>query len=261
MQATCECLSWRGALDNLERRHAEDELGETVVPRLSRPRPVRGDHRPHADGSRRVHSRGVAQPYGGRPPAAQPGITHHIGVRASGLQRAARGENGHVIKGLALRLTTSPDAGAVARSLLGVLAMATVALYLGSPAAAMLAAGAGAIAGASALQETPNRRVSLVVAVSLELGVGSLRGRTNRRVQHRVRRRGCGVVLRRGHAVGRWLARRPRRGRGQRAAGRHAAGSAVTFHRPDVDRPDHRGRLGAGGPDRGMATAPLAGAA
>lgn len=30
MQATCECLSWRGALDNLARRHAEDELGETV---------------------------------------------------------------------------------------------------------------------------------------------------------------------------------------------------------------------------------------
>jgi uncharacterized protein YceH (UPF0502 family) len=30
MQATCECLSWRGALDNLERRHAEDELGETT---------------------------------------------------------------------------------------------------------------------------------------------------------------------------------------------------------------------------------------
>jgi outer membrane lipoprotein SlyB len=78
-----------------------------------------------------------------------------------------------VIKGLALRLTTSLDAGAVARSLLGVLAMATVALYLGSPAAAMLAAGAGAIAGASALQETPNRRVSLVVAVSLELGVAA----------------------------------------------------------------------------------------
>lgn len=30
MQATCECLSWRGTLDNLERRHAEDRLGETV---------------------------------------------------------------------------------------------------------------------------------------------------------------------------------------------------------------------------------------
>ncbi|MHA4852225.1 SH3-like domain-containing protein [Rhodococcus sp. MSC1_016] len=30
MQATAECLSWRGAFDNLERRHTEDELGETV---------------------------------------------------------------------------------------------------------------------------------------------------------------------------------------------------------------------------------------
>ena len=30
VQATCECLSWRGTLDNLERRHAEDALGETT---------------------------------------------------------------------------------------------------------------------------------------------------------------------------------------------------------------------------------------
>lgn len=30
MQATCECLSWRGSWDNLERRHTEDELGETI---------------------------------------------------------------------------------------------------------------------------------------------------------------------------------------------------------------------------------------
>jgi hypothetical protein len=30
LQATCECLSWRGALDNLARRHAEDELGTTL---------------------------------------------------------------------------------------------------------------------------------------------------------------------------------------------------------------------------------------
>ena len=30
LQATCECLSWRGALRNLERRHAEDTLGETT---------------------------------------------------------------------------------------------------------------------------------------------------------------------------------------------------------------------------------------
>jgi hypothetical protein len=30
MHATCECLSWRGTLHNLERRHAEDTLGETI---------------------------------------------------------------------------------------------------------------------------------------------------------------------------------------------------------------------------------------
>jgi hypothetical protein len=30
VQATCECLSWRGTLDNLERRRAEDALGETT---------------------------------------------------------------------------------------------------------------------------------------------------------------------------------------------------------------------------------------
>ena len=30
VRATCDCLSWRGALDNLERRHAEDRLGEGI---------------------------------------------------------------------------------------------------------------------------------------------------------------------------------------------------------------------------------------
>jgi hypothetical protein len=30
LRATCECLSWRGTLDNLERRQAEDALGETT---------------------------------------------------------------------------------------------------------------------------------------------------------------------------------------------------------------------------------------
>ena len=30
MQATCECLSLRGTLDNLERRNAEDALGEST---------------------------------------------------------------------------------------------------------------------------------------------------------------------------------------------------------------------------------------
>lgn len=34
MQATCECLSWRGTLDNLARRKAEDRLGESVYGRF-----------------------------------------------------------------------------------------------------------------------------------------------------------------------------------------------------------------------------------
>jgi hypothetical protein len=34
LQATFECLSWRGSLDNLERRRAEDDLGETVYGRF-----------------------------------------------------------------------------------------------------------------------------------------------------------------------------------------------------------------------------------
>lgn len=34
MQATCECLSWRGTLDNLARRKAEDRLGESVYARF-----------------------------------------------------------------------------------------------------------------------------------------------------------------------------------------------------------------------------------
>ncbi|MEV0595592.1 ScnB [Nonomuraea cavernae] len=34
MQVTCECLSQHGALDNLERRNAEDRLGETIYSRF-----------------------------------------------------------------------------------------------------------------------------------------------------------------------------------------------------------------------------------
>lgn len=34
MQVTCECLSKAGELDNLERRHIEDRLGETVYVRF-----------------------------------------------------------------------------------------------------------------------------------------------------------------------------------------------------------------------------------
>ncbi|MBW8711909.1 MAG: hypothetical protein JF631_12915 [Mycobacterium sp.] len=81
-----------------------------------------------------------------------------------------------------LRLTT-PDVGAVSRSLLGVLAMTAVALASASPSAAVWAASAAAIAGAIAMQDSPAGRVPLVIAVSLQ--------------RHR-----RGVVLCRRHAVG-----------------------------------------------------------
>jgi uncharacterized membrane protein YccC len=69
----------------------------------------------------------------------------------------------------ALGLTT-PDIGAVSRSLLGVLAIAAVALASASPSAAVWASGAAAIAGAIAMQDSPAGRVPLVIVVSLQLG-------------------------------------------------------------------------------------------
>jgi uncharacterized membrane protein YccC len=75
----------------------------------------------------------------------------------------------------ALRLPV-PDVGAVARSLLGVLVVAAVAVHWGSAGAATSAAGAAAIAGATALQDSPRGRIPLVVAVSLEMGVAVLLG-------------------------------------------------------------------------------------
>jgi uncharacterized membrane protein YccC len=75
----------------------------------------------------------------------------------------------------ALRLTT-PDVGAVARSMLGVLAMAAVALYWNSPTAAVWAASAAAIAGAIALQDSPGGRVPLVITVSLQMGAAVFLG-------------------------------------------------------------------------------------
>jgi uncharacterized membrane protein YccC len=69
----------------------------------------------------------------------------------------------------ALRLTT-PDVGAVSRSLLGVLAVAAVALASASPSAAVWASSAAAIAGAIAMQDSPAGRVPLVIAVALEMG-------------------------------------------------------------------------------------------
>jgi uncharacterized membrane protein YccC len=69
----------------------------------------------------------------------------------------------------ALQLTTL-DVGALSRSLLGVLAVAAVAMASASPSAAVWASSAAAIAGAIALQDSPAGRVPLVIAVSLEMG-------------------------------------------------------------------------------------------
>ena len=75
----------------------------------------------------------------------------------------------------ALRLNT-PDSGAVARSLIGVLALTAIALYWGSAATAMWTVGAGVTAGAIALQRSPGGRVPLVVIASLELAAAVLLG-------------------------------------------------------------------------------------
>ena len=78
-------------------------------------------------------------------------------------------------KGLGLRLNL-PDNGAVARSLLGVLVFAAIALYWGPAGAATSTAAAGAIAGAIALQDSPLARIPIVLAVSVELGAAVLAG-------------------------------------------------------------------------------------
>jgi uncharacterized membrane protein YccC len=66
--------------------------------------------------------------------------------------------------------------GAVARSLLGVLAVAAVALAAGSGSAAVWAAGAAAIAGGIALQDSPGGRVPVVIVVSIQMGAAVFLG-------------------------------------------------------------------------------------
>jgi uncharacterized membrane protein YccC len=78
-----------------------------------------------------------------------------------------------VIKGLVLR-PTMPDVGGVVRSLLGVLVVAGAGLHWGGPSVAGAAAGAAAIAGATALQDSPRGRVQLVMGVSAVMGVAVL---------------------------------------------------------------------------------------
>lgn len=80
-----------------------------------------------------------------------------------------------MIKGLTLRWAM-PDVTAVLRSLLGVVAVVVVALHWGPPGSATAAGAAAAIAGATALQDSPRGRLSLVVAVSLLMGLAVLVG-------------------------------------------------------------------------------------
>ena len=80
-----------------------------------------------------------------------------------------------MIKGLALRPGV-PDAAAVFRSLLGVIAVGVVAAQWGPPGAATAAAAAGAVTGAVALQESPRARVQLAVGASTVLGFAALIG-------------------------------------------------------------------------------------
>ena len=69
-----------------------------------------------------------------------------------------------------------PDNGAVARSLLGVLALTTVALLWGPAGAATSTAAAGAIAGAIALQDNPLGRIPSCSPCPPNSGIAVLAG-------------------------------------------------------------------------------------
>jgi uncharacterized membrane protein YccC len=101
-----------------------------------------------------------------------------VSVYSTG-RRPLWSQNGRVTTGgrviNALQLTT-PDVGAVSRSMLGVLAVVAVAVASGSPSAAVWAAAAAAIAGAIAMQDSPAGRVPLVIVVSLQMGAVVLLG-------------------------------------------------------------------------------------
>ena len=76
--------------------------------------------------------------------------------------------------------TSWPYVGEVARSLLGVLLAIIVALNwgagMGVPGAAIAAGGSAAIAGATALQDSPHGRLPLVIGVSFGVGAAVLIG-------------------------------------------------------------------------------------
>lgn len=75
-----------------------------------------------------------------------------------------------------LTLPVVPDLAAVLRSLVGVLAVAVIAWNWGPPGSGTAAAGAAAIAGVTALQDSPRGRIARVAAVSLLMGAAALLG-------------------------------------------------------------------------------------
>ncbi len=75
-----------------------------------------------------------------------------------------------------LTLPVVPDLAAVLRSLVGVLAVALVAWNWGPVGSGTAAAGAAAIAGVTALQDSPRGRIARVAAVSLLMAVAVLLG-------------------------------------------------------------------------------------
>lgn len=71
---------------------------------------------------------------------------------------------------------TMPEPGAMVRSLLGVLAVVSLALLWDSGATAVWVAGASAVAGAVALQDSPGGRITRVLVVAVEMGAAVLLG-------------------------------------------------------------------------------------
>lgn len=69
-----------------------------------------------------------------------------------------------------------PEPGAVSRSLLGVLAVASIALLWDSGATAVWVAGAAAVAGAVALQDSPGGRIARVLIVTAQMSAAVFLG-------------------------------------------------------------------------------------
>lgn len=69
-----------------------------------------------------------------------------------------------------------PEPGAVTRSLIGVLAIASLALLWDSGVTAVWVAGAGAVAGAVALQDSPGGRIARVLVVATQLSAAVFLG-------------------------------------------------------------------------------------